>query len=141
MIRAGRALGAALLLVMAMIHLLLWFDGYRDITGIGPAFLANTVGGVILAAALIAVSRRWLAPAATLAALFLAGTLAALLLSATVGLFGFVDTLDAPLASTSLVVEAVGASVCAMTALLATRDRPPRLRRDPSSHRWLREPR
>ena len=141
-IRGGRTLGAVLLLGMAAIHLLLWIEGYREVPLIGPAFLANTVGGVVLAAALAFGPRRWLPAVAGLAALFLAGTLVALLLSATVGLFGFIDTLDAPLARAGLIVEAAGALVCGATALLAVRDRrAPQLRHDPGTGVWLRAPR
>lgn len=139
-IRAGRAWGAALLLVTAAIHLVLWFEGYRDTALIGPAFLANAAGGVVLAGAMVSVSRRGLPAVAFLAGLFLVGTLAALLLSVTVGLFGFIDSLDAPLAVTSLVVEALGALACAATAVLAARYRPPRLRRDTGRRMWLPEP-
>lgn len=118
---AGRWAGAVLLFVMAWIHLQLWLQGYREIALIGPAFLANTVGGIVLAAAVLTATRRWLAAAAALAALFALGTLAGLLLSATVGLFGFFDTLDTHLATTSLVVEALGVVVLTATAALARR--------------------
>jgi hypothetical protein len=136
-ILAGRCLGAGLLVAMAVIHLVLWFDGYREITLIGPAFLANATGGAILALAVLAVSRRRLPVVAAVAALFLAGTLAALLLSATVGLFGFLDTIDTPLARASLVVEGLGIVVCVATGLLAASHREPRLRRDPGSDLWI----
>ncbi len=51
----------------------------------------------------------------------MAGTLAALLLSLTIGLFGFSDTLQAPLAPTTLVVESIGVVLLGMTAALIGR--------------------
>jgi hypothetical protein len=106
---------------MSLIHLVLWSEGYRDTAVIGPAFLINAAIGVLLAVALVAVPRRGLTVVAGLATLVLLGTVAALLLSATVGLFGFFDSLHAPLAGASLIVEATGAVVCAGTASLAIR--------------------
>ena len=90
----------------ALIHLYLWADGYRHVPTVGPLFMAQGIVGLVLAVALIALPRTVVA---VLGASFLLASAAALLISATAGLFGFMDTLDAPWASTSLVVEAVGA--------------------------------
>ena len=76
---------AAAALVSAAVHLILWFDGYRDIDVIGPAFLLNAVAGVVIAALLVAWSH-WVP--AFLVTGFGASTLGAFVLSATVGLFG-----------------------------------------------------
>ena len=46
-----RLAGAALLVVIALIHGYLWRQGYRDIDVIGPAFLFQAVLGVLGAAA------------------------------------------------------------------------------------------
>jgi hypothetical protein len=100
--------GAALLLATAAIHLLLWSDGYRDILWIGPLFLANAVGGAVLALAVLAAPARWLPLACAAGALLLLGTLGGLLLSTTVGFLGFFETWSAPWAVTSAVVEAAG---------------------------------
>lgn len=110
-----RIAAAALLVAMAAIHLWLWFDGYAEIPLVGPGFLVDTAGGVLLAVALFAAPRRAVGAIAFLGALLMAGTLAALVLSLTVGLFGFFDGLQAPLVPTTLVVESVGVVV-----LLAT---------------------
>jgi hypothetical protein len=48
------ATGAAFLVWSAVIHLELWSDGYRDISVIGPLFLAQGIGSIILAAAIVA---------------------------------------------------------------------------------------
>ena len=38
-----RLLAAAAVLVSAAVHLYLWFEGYREVDVIGPAFLLNVV--------------------------------------------------------------------------------------------------
>ena len=100
--------GAALLLATAAIHLRLWFDGYRDITWIGPLFLLNAIGAAVLALAVLGAPARWLPLVCGAGALLELGTLGGLLLSTTVGLLGFVESWAAPWAVTSAVVEAAG---------------------------------
>ena len=80
-----RMLAAAGVLVSAAVHLWLWFDGYRDIEVIGPAFMLNAVAGVVIAGLLLA-WRHWIP--LFLAVGFGASTLGAFVVSATVGLFG-----------------------------------------------------
>lgn len=91
---ALRLLLAAALLTSAGVHLERWFAGYRSLISviggqqyhiIGPLFLVNTVAGVVLAIAVLALSH-WLPLLA--AAGFGAGTLAAFIAYSTVGLFG-----------------------------------------------------
>lgn len=81
-----RAVAAVLLATQGVVHLRLWFDGYRSITTIGPLFLAGAIGAVVLAVAVLAIPRWWVLAAA---ALLSVGQLAALVTSSTVGLFGF----------------------------------------------------
>ena len=50
-----RIVTAVAALVSAAVHLILWFDGYRDIDVIGPAFLLNAVAGTVIAVLLL----RW----------------------------------------------------------------------------------
>ncbi len=111
----GSWLGAGLLIWSAVIHLHLWSTGYRHIATIGPLFLLQGVLGIVLAVG-IAVVRRPLALAA--GALFAVGTIGGLLLSVNVGLFGFQDSLSAPFAVQSLVVEIVAALVLGVTATI-----------------------
>lgn len=115
----ARLAGAALLVAMAAIHLWLWFQGYAEIDLVGPAFMVDAVAGTVLGVALLAVPLRVVAAVALLGAVVVAGTLGALLLSLTVGLFGFFDTIDAPLVPTTLVVEVLGVIVLLATAGLA----------------------
>ncbi|RZU32553.1 hypothetical protein [Blastococcus saxobsidens] len=118
-----RFLGAVLLAAMGWLHLDLWFDGYRTIAVIGPAFLLNAVAGFALAVLLLVVPRRLLAGAAALGALAAAGTLAALVLSTTVGLFGFVESTAAPLWWETLWIEAGAVVVLAVLTVVAVRRR------------------
>jgi len=112
---ATLVVGATLVAGSAWIHLYLWADGYRHIPTIGPLFLAQGVVGLALAVALVAFPRRVVAALGTA---FLLASIGALLISATVGLFGFMDTLDAPWATTILLVEAAGAVLLLAGAVL-----------------------
>ena len=80
-----RLLTALAVLVSAYVHLKLWFDGFRDLDKIGPAFMANAVGGVVIAVLLVAWPH-WVPP--LLAVGFGLSTLGAFIISATWGLFG-----------------------------------------------------
>jgi hypothetical protein len=78
---------AAALAVLAAvaIHLTLWFQGMRSVHVIGPAFLLNALGGMVIAVLLA----RWRHPGAgALAACFGMATLGAFTLASTIGLFG-----------------------------------------------------
>ncbi|MFC8507361.1 hypothetical protein ACFU3J_16855 [Streptomyces sp. NPDC057411] len=110
-----RVLAAGLTAAMAAIHLHLWADGYRSLATIGTLFLINGIVGCVLAAALLVAPARLLGAVALGTALFTAGTLGALVLSLTTGLFGFQESIDAPLVRPTIVVEAVG--VVVLTAL------------------------
>jgi hypothetical protein len=107
--------GAVMLVWSAVIHLMLWDDGYRDISVIGPLFLVQGAGSIVIAVAVV-VFRRVLLLAA--GAVTLAATAAGLLLSAHIGLFGYRESLAVPYAGLSLAVEAAGAGVLAAAALL-----------------------
>ncbi|MGZ5400711.1 MAG: hypothetical protein ACXWDM_11940, partial [Nocardioides sp.] len=56
-----RMLTAVAVLVSAAMHLYLWFEGYRDVETIGPAFLLNAVGGAVIGVLLL-VWRHWIPP-------------------------------------------------------------------------------
>lgn len=86
-----RRLGAAGVLVSAVVHLVLWFQGFRDIAVVGPMFLLNAVGGVVLTVAILG-WRHWLPLLGGIGFGLL--TLVAFFLSATVGLFGVLSPLE-----------------------------------------------
>ncbi|SDF08170.1 hypothetical protein SAMN05660662_1024 [Blastococcus aurantiacus] len=118
-----RVAGAALLVVVALIHGYLWRQGYRDIDVIGPAFLLQTALGALGAAAVLLAPRRLLPWAAAAGAAFALGSLAALLLSTTVGLFGFVESTLAQYWWESFWVEIAATVVLTALAALAWRGR------------------
>jgi hypothetical protein len=122
-----RFLAAVFLLIGGIVHYKLWSSGYRYIPKIGPLFIANFVGSVALAAAVM-VSRR--ATVAFAGVIFAAGSLTALVLSRTVGVFGFTETVWTTEALQTLASE-IGAIVAlgiALTMLIRmghqTRHRP-----------------
>ncbi len=84
-----RVLAALAVLVSAGVHLYLWQDGYKEVDKIGPAFMLNAIGGVVIAALLVAWSH-WIP--ALLALGFGLSTLGAFIISATVGLFGLQES-------------------------------------------------
>ncbi|HXX91535.1 MAG TPA: hypothetical protein VEI83_15050 [Acidimicrobiales bacterium] len=117
---AALAVGVLALVGTALVHLHLWMHGYRSIATIGTLFLLQWIAGFVLAAVVV-VWHRWFVP--LVGALFLASTVGGLLLSVEVGLFGFTDSLGAPYAGMSIVVEAVGFVALATAAVLMFLDR------------------
>jgi hypothetical protein len=118
-----RIAGAALLVAIAVIHGYLWRQGYRDIDVIGPAFLLQTVLGVLGAAAVLLAPRRLLPWAAAAGTAFALGSLVALLLSTTVGVFGFMESTAAMYWWESFWVESAATVVLTALAALAWRRR------------------
>jgi hypothetical protein len=84
-----RVLAALAVLVSAGVHLYLWQDGYKELDKIGPSFLLNAFGGVVIAVLLLAWSH-WIP--AFLALGFGVSTLTAFIISTTVGLFGLQES-------------------------------------------------
>ncbi|WP_165799995.1 MULTISPECIES: hypothetical protein [Isoptericola] len=80
-----RSLAALGVLVSAVVHLVLWTRGYDDIDLVGPLFLVNAAGGVVLAT-LMLTWRHWLPLVGGI--LFGAVTLLAFVTSATSDLLG-----------------------------------------------------
>jgi hypothetical protein len=106
-------IGAGFLVWSGVIHLMLWSDGYKDISVIGPLFLVQGIATIVLAVVIVAF--RWLA---LLAAGAVAGvaTAVGLLLSVNVGLFGYTESLAVPYAELSLAVEFTAAFVLLIAA-------------------------
>jgi hypothetical protein len=101
-----RLVCAGLLIWVAVIHLHLWTEGYRDIPTVGPLFFADAVGGFLLAAVLLV----WPRPlAGLLGAGFMISTLGGLIVSLNVGLFGFRESTGASFVIETIILESVGA--------------------------------
>jgi hypothetical protein len=58
-IKYVRWLAALAVLVSAYVHFHLWSDGMKDLNVVGPAFLLNAIGGVVIAVLLVA-WRHWI---------------------------------------------------------------------------------
>ena len=123
-------IGAGFLVWSAVIHLMLWSDGYKDISVIGPLFLVQAIACIVLAVAIVVF--RWLA-------LIVAGAVAGvatavgLLLTASVGLFGYVESLTVPYADLSLAVEFTAAFVLLVSACVLALAAPSRTAGKPST--------
>jgi hypothetical protein len=85
----GRGVAAAGVLLSADVHLVLYFQGFSDISVIGPSFMLNAIAGIAIGLALL-LWRHWLPLLAAVG--FGIATLTAFYLSATVGLFGLHET-------------------------------------------------
>jgi hypothetical protein len=111
----GLIAGSALLASSGAIHLRLWAMGYRSIPTIGPLFLLQGIAGVLLGLVLV-LWRRLLVVVA--GAGFMVATISGLLVSVKFGLFGFMDTLAAPYAGLSVIVESVGAATLTVVGVV-----------------------
>ena len=114
-----RVLIAAAVVTSGVVHFLLWRDGMRDVDVVGPAFLVNAVGGVVIGVAVLA-WRHWLPLLAAIG--FGAATFGAYLMSMTVGFFGIREQVWTTEAVISAVTE-VAAVVLGIEALLVERRR------------------
>jgi hypothetical protein len=79
-----RALTSAAVMLSAVVHFQLWATGFRVLDVVGPAFLLNAIGGIVIGVLLLA-WRSWVSP--LLAVGFGVATLGAFLLSTTPGGF------------------------------------------------------
>ena len=118
-----RVLGAVAVLVSAAVHLWLWFEVFRGLSVIGPAFMVNAVAGAVIAVLLVT-WRHW-APG-FLAAGFGASTLGAFVLSTTVGLFGVNEQWTGGYVWAAAISEVV----CIVGGLLVLREAWPRRQAD-----------
>jgi hypothetical protein len=115
-----RIVGAALLIGMAYIHFHLYQAGYY-LTAVGPAFIVNAVLGLLAGIAVLALPNKMLGIVAALSSLLELGTMVALLISIYASLFGYKETLSAPLLKSTFAVESAGIVVLAVLAVLAAR--------------------
>lgn len=113
----ARGLTAAAVLVSAVVHLDLWLVGVRFVDVVGPGFLANAVGGLVIAIAVL-VWDHWLPLLGAIG--FGVSTLAAYVASLTVGFFG-VENEPGGLMPTVAGIAEVAAIAFAVVALMAER--------------------
>jgi hypothetical protein len=107
----ARQVAALAVAVSALLHLRMWFNGVRD-QSVGPAFMVNAIGGLVIAALLLT-WRHWLP--LLLAVGFGVSTFGAFVIAATVGLFGVHDHWTGGYVWTAAISElvAVGAALLA----------------------------
>lgn len=110
-----RGLISAAVLASAVVHAMLWADGASAIAVIGPLFLLNAIGGLIIAL-LLPLWQHWLPLLGALGFGLL--SLGALLWSAAFGLFGVSEPLNQLPQLISIVTEAV-AAILAVWAMRA----------------------
>ena len=102
---AARAALSLALAVSGIAHGYLYIHGYRQIVGVGTAFLIQGSVFIALAVLILAGGPRWLHWAAGLGAL---ASLIAFAMSRTVGLLGFVEHgWDPPYGPTAVIAEAL----------------------------------
>jgi hypothetical protein len=92
--------------------------GYRSIPTIGPLFLLQGIAGALLGLVLLLWRRLLVVVAGTG---FMVATISGLLISVKFGLFGFMDTLAAPYAGLSVVLESVGGAVLTIVGVVLVR--------------------
>jgi hypothetical protein len=114
-----RILSAIVLLAIGGIHLFLVFDGVGGLLGV--LFVLNAIAGIVLAIGMLVLRGRLLKVATVLSLLFTIASLLALLLALTVGLFGITETWTFTLVPQTVVVDAIGVVVLAITSVLAFR--------------------
>jgi hypothetical protein len=101
-----RIVAVGLLSAVGWVHLHLWQEGYRHIPTIGPLFLVAGVSALVFGVGLLGRPTRLIG---LLGFGTVIGILAGLIISINVGLFGFTESLTAPFAVESIVLEIAAA--------------------------------
>ncbi len=114
-----RILSAIVLLVIAGIHLFLVFDGVGGLLGV--LFVLNVIAAVVLAIGMLVTRGGLLKLVTVLSLLFVIATLLALVLALTVGLFGIREVWTFTLVPETVVIEAIGIVVLAVTTAMVLR--------------------
>jgi hypothetical protein len=121
LLRVMRILSAIVLFAIGGIHLFLVFDGVGGVLGV--LFILNAIAGIVLAIGMLALHGRLLKLAAVLSLLFVIASLLALVLALTVGLFGITEKWSFTLVPETIVIDAIGVVVLAVTSAVALRTR------------------
>jgi hypothetical protein len=119
--RVFRIISAIVLLAIGGIHIFLVFDGVGGVLGV--LFILNGVAGIVLAIGTLAVHGRLLRVVTVLSLLFVIASLLALVLALTVGLFGITETWTFTLVPETVIIDAIGVVILAISTTLALRTR------------------
>ena len=114
-----RILSAVVLFVIAGIHLFLVFDGVGGLLGV--LFMLNVVAAIVLAIGMLTFRGRLRQIVSVLSLLFIIASLLSLVLALTVGLFGITEVWSFTLVPETVVIEAIGIVVLAVTSTVALR--------------------
>ncbi len=117
--RIMRILSAIVLIVIGGIHLFLVFDGVGGLLGV--LFVLNAIAGIVLGVGMAAARGRLLKVTTVLGLLFTIASLLALVLALTVGLFGITEVWTFTLVPETVVVDAVGVVLLAITSAVVLR--------------------
>ena len=121
LLRAMRILSAIVLFAIGGIHLFLVFDGVGGVLGV--LFILNAITGIVLAIGMLTLHGRLLKLDTVLSLLFIIASLLALVLALSVGLFGITETWSFTLVPETVVIDAIGVVVLAVTSTFALRTR------------------
>lgn len=121
LLRAMRILSAIVLFAIGGIHLFLVFDGVGGVLGV--LFILNGITGIVLAIGMLTLHGRLLKLDTVLSLLFIIASLLALVLALSVGLFGITETWSFTLVPETVVIDAIGVVVLAVTSTFALRTR------------------
>jgi hypothetical protein len=116
-----RALLSACVMLSAVVHLDLWANGMKSLDVVGPAFLLNGVGGIVLGV-LVLVWRHWLPLLGAIG--FGVATLTAFLISTTPGGFFGVHEEWVGIPVWLSAISEIGAIVLGTAAILVERRSP-----------------
>jgi hypothetical protein len=117
-----RALLCACLMLSAVVHLDLWANGMKSVDVVGPAFLLNGVGGIVLGV-LVLVWRHWLPLLGAIG--FGVLTLTAFIISTTPGGFFEVHEQWTGIPVWLAAISEIGAIVLGVAAILVERQSSP----------------
>jgi hypothetical protein len=117
--RVMRIISAIILLVIGGIHLFLVFDGVGGTLGV--SFILNAIAGIVLAVGMLATRGRLLRVVTILSLLFVIASLLALVLALTVGLFGITEVWTFTLVPETVIIDAIGVVVLAITSAVVLR--------------------
>ncbi len=113
-----RALLSACVMLSAVVHLDLWANGMKTLSVVGPAFLLNGIGGIVLGV-LVLVWRHWLPLLGAIG--FGVATLTAFLISTTPGGFFQVHEQWVGIPVWLSAISEIGAIVLGIAAILVER--------------------